>query len=388
MEVKRKNSIFVETIISNSGIMVSSVTLGWRGQSITISRESDGRIVVTPEDLFPTVKAGLIEIAESMHLNIDRSWNTRYMGKYLIKSIRGDSLNKDNIDLIEIEARLASSFLEEDPDSETVKISIENVAKVEAMISYDSKYYRSGNELSAPDDKWIKEFKNVFTPMADYKGYRGSSAFWLKRISDFYYSGPTYELFADISSNPDYFRFLIFNAVCAIDSENSTHLNADTVGREQLTDRIVLHQSDLISLLKDTSDYPLIEILSKSTDPQGKTYKKSGKDVPFSPRNNFSFATKFCHYACFFLFEDHECENRDLYSIYDNVVVTALKEQYGFVDITETTDPVNFCYARKYKHYQQKVDEIRNGQVSRNGFDHLMWYYYKGKEKSLNKLNQ
>lgn len=37
---------------------------------------------------------------------------------------------------------------------------------------------------------------------------------------------------------------------------------------------------------------------------------------------------------------------------------------------------------RDYKQYRNAVDMIRNAtdeKISRNGFDHLLWYYHKGR---------
>lgn len=94
----------------------------------------------------------------------------------------------------------------------------------------------------------------------------------------------------------------------------------------------------------------------------------------FRARTNLSFASKFCHYACFYLFENTEYQ--DNYSIYDNILRTVLPMYLVYFNITERYD------LRDYKQYRNAVDMIRNAadeKISRNGFDHLLWYYHKGR---------
>lgn len=89
---------------------------------------------------------------------------------------------------------------------------------------------------------------------------------------------------------------------------------------------------------------------------------------------NTSFASKFCHYASFFLFENDEL--RDNYSIYDNVIASVFPyymEMYGVDNSEPLTD---------YSVYRKVIDSIRGktkDKISRNGFDHLLWYYHKGR---------
>lgn len=107
-------------------------------------------------------------------------------------------------DQIEREAMRSSGIIEEESTSSAtlVKITFENVAIIEAMISYDSKYTRNSDPRSVPDKKWLKEFKDKFdkTPEAheplgqnspalleyNFNGYRGSSAFWMHRLGEYY----------------------------------------------------------------------------------------------------------------------------------------------------------------------------------------------------------
>ena len=217
----------------------------------------------------------------------------------------------------------------------------------------------------------------------------------MHRLGEYYgYNyGNEFNGFDSVKDYPWYYRFLIYNAVCAVDAENSTHINADKVGRKEITDRIVEHGDKLLERLKDTTDYPLIRILSEKTDPEGNKANE-GKQIP--PRKNFSFATKFCHYACFYIFENKDVEYRDSYSIYDYIVSNALTTYYGFEDIkpSENDSDDKQFFVEKYRNYQTFIDNLRDNAakeykesnpVSRNGFDHLLWYYYKGKGKNNQK---
>ena len=313
-------------------------------------------------------------------------------------------------DQIEREAMRSSGIIEEESTSTAtlVKITFENVAIIEAMISYDSKYTRTGDPRSVPDKKWLKEFKDKFdkTPEAheplgqnspalleyNFNGYRGSSAFWMHRLGEYYgYNyGNEFNGFDSVKDYPWYYRFLIYNAVCAVDAENSTHINADKVGRKEITDRIVHYKNDLLELLKDTKNYPLIGTLSEETHPK----HEAGNTNP--ARKNFSFATKFCHYACFYIFENKDVEYRDSYSIYDYIVSNALKTFYNYKENQSQKNGFEDkkFFVEKYRHYQSFIDELRtkaaekakeSNPVSRNGFDHMLWYYYKGKGKNNQK---
>lgn len=123
-------------------------------------------------------------------------------------------------DQIEREAMRSSGIIEEEftQSATLVKITFENVAIIEAMISYDSKYSRNSDPRSIPDKKWIKEFKDKLNMTSDapeplgpdspasleynFNGYRGSSAFWMHRLGEYYgYDyGDEFEIFDSIKT--------------------------------------------------------------------------------------------------------------------------------------------------------------------------------------------
>ena len=91
-----------------------------------------------------------------------------------------------------------------------------------------------------------------------------------------------------------------------------------------------------------------------------------GSDKNSKVRDNYSFATKLCHYACYNLFEDND-KDRDRYPIYDSVLEKYVKKSkaYKNADRKDIDD---------YRTYVDIVDKIIEGKgISRNGFDHLIW---------------
>ena len=246
---------------------------------------------------------------------------------------------------IQNELKLANSYkLEMIPETGLTALTRDNVARVEAMIQNDSAYSRSSDVTAAPG--YNRKGKLIFG---------GSTAYWMSELKK--------SLFDCKEPDVDYYG-LIMGAVGAVDRENSTHLNADNTGRNEITARIAgIGKDKLIDYLKfpDKTDFKLIKIISEKTHAAVKA------------RYNLSFASKFCHYACFYLFEG--CPEQDNYSIYDNVLKRVLPryiKHYG-INITNTDD---------YSSYREAVDKIRimaGTGISRNGFDHLLWYYYKGR---------
>lgn len=242
---------------------------------------------------------------------------------------------------IQKELKLANQkLLKTIKGTDLVELSLDNVAIVEAMIQNDSAYLKSADKRAIPQNN-----KN------DKVVYAGSTAYWMTQLK---------EIIVD-KKNINKFESVIAGAVCAVDRENSTHLNADKCGREEITKRI-LNESPkgLVKKLR-TADLGLIDIISAKTKAKTRA------------RTNLSFASKFCHYACFYLFEG--LPEQDNYSIYDNIVKKILPR---YVEHYELPLRNLECY----QEYQKTIDEIiakSSSKISRNGFDHLLWYYFKGR---------
>ncbi len=228
----------------------------------------------------------------------------------------------------------------------------DSVAIVEAMIRNDSAYIHSTDVNACPVYKRNGEEK-----------YGGSSAYWMTKLK---------KILLDNKPDDAYtYEEIIKGAVNAVDRENSTHLNADNCGRQEIKNRICqFDRKEFIKCLKDP-DYKNMELIveiSRITSAADKA------------RCNQSFASKFCHYACFFIFEGTEYQ--DNYSIYDRILKTVLPWYLEYFEINHDYN------LDDYKEYRKAVDSIREAagiEISRNGFDHLLWYYHKGrigKEKS------
>ena len=244
-----------------------------------------------------------------------------------------------------------------------VKLTKDNVAKVESIIRTDSNY-SSFKEANYDNDKY--------------------SPYWIKEMGK-------YLLNPKKGASTHSFEEIVKNVVEKIDKENGTHLMADcekdkkgTIkksARDFMKDKIIACNKNktLLNYLKnpDFSKENLIDILSAPTK------FENGKG-----RRHLSFASKFCHYSCYHLFSGEK--EQDNYSIYDRYVREALPfylKKYEIKNIKITDKST-------YKEYQQAIDAIldkADEKISRNGFDHLVWYYFKGdriKNEKNNKKNK
>lgn len=226
-------------------------------------------------------------------------------------------------------------------DKTIVKLSKNNVAIAEAMIRNDSDYI----------------------VMYDTSA-KGSGAYWLSKLKEVYEAEKRGK-----KTKESEVKEIIENAVVSIDIENSTHLNADKVGRKEISARIlkVYKAGKLFDLLKNPGEeYALLNIIAEKTNPNDKC---------IHGRTNLSFASKFCHYASFFIFEGKK--EQDNYSIWDSILRKAIPLYLDYYDMNlKEYNLMNYC------DYQRAIADIivKSGErISRNGFDHLLWYYYKGR---------
>ncbi len=242
----------------------------------------------------------------------------------------------ENLNQIQKELKQAQEFMLK-LDEGLVVLSEENVAKVEAMIKTDSSYTR-GSDIN----------------------YTDSSAYLFNKLKSEIYNTDNSKKLKENSSKT------IYDVVCAVDRENSTHINADRVGRQEITDRISdLTIKDFLKYLKNPKNLELFNIISAKTSYAG----------GIKYRTNQSFASKFCHYACFYMFSGENVQ--DNYSIYDNVLKKILPlyaKKYCIPCITNNLEDYSY-----YRDIVDKILEKSGNKISRNGFDHLLWYYHKGR---------
>lgn len=215
-----------------------------------------------------------------------------------------------------------------------VRLTQDNVARVEAMIRQDSNYSNSSKAEN-----------------------KTSSAYWLDKLKNIL-----------INNSTENYKTVIENCVEKIDIENSTHLNADGVGRKEMGERLCkLDSKMLLQYLKEPKqdNYELIRILSEPTHPI---------DSHKHARRNKSFASKFCHYACMSLFTGNEQDN---FSIFDSILCDAIPLYADYYNIE-----ISKKFPTSYSEYMSVIDQIiqqSGDEISRNGFDHLVWYFHKAK---------
>ena len=234
------------------------------------------------------------------------------------------------------------TFISEVTGEKLVRLSPDNVARVEAMIHTDSDY-------KVANDGDNKE----------------SSAYSIIKLKEY---------FAENRKKPNEYRRLITEIVERLDKENSTHLNSDGVGREDITNRIVsIKKKKLLEYLRDPegTNFELIDIIAEKTIPTDKVHHG---------RINLSFASKFCHYMCLQFFDGYR--EQDNYSIYDSVICRTLPKYVKHYNLKERN-------LKNYREYIKTIDDVIksartdcDGTISRNGFDHLIWYFFKGQPNS------
>ena len=202
-----------------------------------------------------------------------------------------------------------------------LEISLDNVARAEAMINSDSRYNQGEVEDS------------------------------IKLLSPFIMAN-------NLQPNQDYKE--IFNKIVhSINKTNKTRMS--DLEMDEIVTHLQIIQNELIKRLYNRDFCLICEIVNSTPK-----------------RKNYSFATKFCHYMCYWLFENKK--QQDNYSIYDKVVATILGRYAAQCNIFKTSDIQykfeDFNSYKQYATYSEVIDKIRaaNRHISRNGLDHLLWF--------------
>ena len=253
-----------------------------------------------------------------------------------------------------------------------IALTTENVQKVETMLRYNPDYpqfidienLKYENEF----EKYIeKKYDNEKKLMDKYlsKNYKDT------KNNKYEYSSVYY--IKALKKYKDMYSYLILIILRKINSENSTRVSLEDIG--QIAYKIVNKYSDynkLVDALKEPSkspkncNYELIRIFCEGLQ-----------------KRYLSLATKFCHYVSFDLF--YGTDDADLYSIYDEVVNNSLKKYTDKFNIEfdkkELANLENWDEIRNYYcNYQEVIKRIIESYgksteiISRNGFDHLIWY--------------
>ncbi len=180
-------------------------------------------------------------------------------------------------------------------------------------------------------------------------------------------------------------NYEVLKEICTrLDRENSTHLSVsgnregDSHGIEN-TAKAISKIRDLKKELKNGSPQ-LVDIIASAVD----------------KRNNLSFATKFCAFMCRFLFRG--MPEADNYCIYDNVLASIIPYYawiFNGIKYIKRSGRSNIEGIFKDKHnyigYRELIDAIRveaskkyNYLATREEFDAMLWYYYKGNNDLIN----
>ena len=246
-----------------------------------------------------------------------------------------------------------------------------NADFVEAVVGLDSNYNRDADVNAKPDDDF-----DVFQNTSSSSGkYCGSSAYWFYKME-----------------HGGNFEECLLGAIISIDRTNSTHLESGVDGRRVIKDIILKKCKNVEKLKKELNkDF--------QTNPKEHLIGIMSVDLPAKKkgtnRSNLSFASKFCSYASI-------CLNTQIeYSKYDNVVASHLKEyveaylnrsdikncefKYDSDRKNKSQDRLHYV-TNVYIRYYQLIGEIidclkqqHNVSISRNEFDHIVWYGFKGK---------
>lgn len=230
-----------------------------------------------------------------------------------------------------------------------VLLTSENVYKVLAMISYDSSYNKVYDKSAKYTLKRNKKIDHKNCNDNDIFNYIGSSAYWFNSL-------------ISRSEKDEEYRYCLYKAVCAVDNENSTHLNGGKGGG----------RIDTWKVLCDISYNELLDMLQEENKDLIKkiTYAKNG-------RRNISFASKFCHYACRNLLTEEYWDN---YPIIDGVLKEVIPYYAEKYQIEYNKD--NYKSNDVITSYNEFVNIINNlskkTKISTTGIDQLLWYYYKG----------
>ena len=237
---------------------------------------------------------------------------------------------------------------------------------IEAVLKLDSNYKKESQYIPPH-----KDFKLDKHASKSNRLYCGSTKFWFDEMA---------------KDNSKYsYEECVLGAVISIDRSNSTHLETTQNGRKEMAKRITKRCPDIESLrrslltpFKSSEKDHLISCMIRT----GFKSIKDGSDMYY-----LSFASKFCSYASSYLGLEID------YSKYDNVVAKALPKYcmtYCNEKVGKTTFLVKNNVTEKYKNrlgvyekYSQKIAQIidtldKNNKLTRDEFDHVIWYGSKG----------
>ena len=294
-----------------------------------------------------------------------------------------------------------------------IALTLKNAIKIEAMLKIDSNYRDSADINNVPNDKFIYYLKGNLnnTPDSNIKEY-GSSTYWISRFVKLLNNEEIEEGY-DID-------LILKGVICSIDKENSTHLSSRK-NIKGLTDKELYESKGRQRVFKRLKDKFFKDSFNKKEKLQGyDNFKKyinnptdnnyeiiniiAKPDLKYKAENfHFSFATKFCRYVCIGLNTKRNSsgeiininEKADNYYVYDGIIWDNLKYYIQGVNINEFENKIlnnklfyeetndkngNINCGIHYKYYfnlLEKINKNAGQNISRNAFDHIIWYFNK-----------
>lgn len=240
---------------------------------------------------------------------------------------------------------------------EYAEISRNNADIIECILSFDATYSGGTGVNAAPN-----------------KRFSGSLAYWQNWVNEIF------AISSATAQKKEYKRF-IDKLVKAVDQSNATHLTAAIDGRGEMAKRIIAKCITLQDLRNELLKKPFITNNGiENVDPNHILYELAGKlpDTKGGFRCNLSFASKFCQFASKILNAGYE------YSKYDNIVSKALPiyiNEYLGIKVNGgyflTGGMLLSEKTLKYAEYCDYIDKIIakvNQGISREEFDHIVWY--------------
>lgn len=283
------------------------------------------------------------------------------VGKYHGREYKIPALTKKNRNFIEGVVKLDSNYgIDDDPESNP-----------------DRDFFLNRLEDKELEIKAIKRDPELMGEISSSGKYCGSTAYW----------------FDQMKKGSSGYKKCLLGSIISIDRVNSTHLESSIVGRFKMFE-VITSIAPGIDELKDALKNTSIN----ATHLIGKMSAEIEARRKDQTRSNISFATKFCSYAAYYLFKDDK-ENKVEYSKYDQVVSHALN-LYVLAYTEESFPRAHFQISSDrrrrmqgseerldytlsvYNEYATRIGKILekdNEDISRNEFDHIVWYGLKSR---------
>lgn len=244
-------------------------------------------------------------------------------------------------------------------NNDIIALTTLNVQKVETMLRCNPDYpqffdYNLLNDSSYVNDiiKKVEEERKIKNKEDQFK------------YPSYYYIKALEKNHND--ADRETYEYYIEAILRRINLENSTRASKKDISTIAKAIAGYINYNELISNLKNPNqDYEIIEYICMK-----------GKN------RNLSLATKFCHYMSFILF--FGTDDADTYSIFDSVINDNLNNYVTLLGTESSYESIELKYLYKknwktikksYVKYQKTINNIIDkANISRNGFDHLVWY--------------